>query len=64
MKVGDLVKWSKSTNFVGPSYSLFLIIEVLDGAGNQEFPGEKWYRLMGRDGLVWAEDLEVVSESR
>lgn len=44
--------------------TLFLIIEVLDGAGEQEFPGEKWYRLMGREGLVWAEDLEVVSESR
>ena len=48
-------------NFVGPSYSLFLIIEVLDFA---ERPDEKWYRLMGREGLVWAEDLEVISESR
>ena len=61
MKVGDLVKWSKSMNFVGPSYSLFLIIEVLDFA---ERPDETWYRLMGREGLVWAEDLEVISESR
>ena len=48
-------------NFVGPSYSLFLIIEVLDFA---ERPDETWYRLMGREGLVWAEDLEVISESR
>ena len=64
MKVGDLVKWSKSINFLVPSYSLFLIIEVRDGAGNQEFPGEKWYRLMGCQGWVWAEDLEAISESR
>jgi hypothetical protein len=64
MKVGDLVKWSKSMNHHPKPPTLFLIIEVLDGAGEQEFPGEKWYRLMGREGLVWAEDLEVVSESR
>ena len=57
MQVGDLVKCSQSR-------TLYLIIEVLDGAGDQEFPGEKWYRLMGCEGLVWAEDLEVISESR
>jgi len=61
MKVGDLVKWIGGSHYLHRSDRAFLISEILDDGC---IPSGQWFRLLDREGLVGAEDIEVISESR